>query len=808
MRSRTSVVVVLLILLAAGVAFSAIPKKINYQGVLKDKTTGEPVVGVQSMTFRIYNTASGGTELWSESQDVTTDSSGVFTVILGSVTPIDLTFDNPVWLQVEIGAEILSPRREIVSVPFAYHAANADSLGGVAADGYAVMNHNHDDRYFTESELNDAGTINDAGNPVDWTKLKNVPADFADGIDDIGGTGDGHSLDAADGAPTDVVYVDNDGEVGVGTTEPEVLLHVLDGSAVAVTPVDGAEVVVEDDGNARINMLTPSNKSSGVDFGDVDDANAGWIHYDNTSDRLTLGTDNADRLTIDDDGDVGVGTTNPEAPLHIYRDENGQAILKVENPNTGSNSAERIDFSDENGDLAYIIAYDEGHSNYPASMLIANNRPGGNIRLRTAATDRLYISNSGKIGIGTISPAEKLHVAGDIRLDTGGGISFGSDNTRLYQAGTDLVMTSSDDVNLYPSDDVYVGKAGSSYWMRIDNDNEVLSAGSLSPDTDTRIYVNPNGKSKGIKVEDGAGTSAYSIYSSWAGSSAGAAILAKNNGSGGDAIQALADGSGRSAIYARGSSGIDYAIYANDNGATYAGYFGGRLKVYHSGSDINFAIHAENTNATGTALFAAGEGQVGYYLTGGEGAAITGYDIGLYVRANRTGNNGQAAIYTYIGTGQSVRVNYMSSGGTHYKINGDGTVASVMETRRGRRTLIAPESPEAWIDDYGSGEIVGGRSHIELDPTYLDCVTISEKYPMKVFVQLTSPMTSQFYVEKGTTGFDVIVTGEGAESVNATFDWRVVAKWKNYEHVRFELAEESEKETMLPVEASQESIGE
>jgi hypothetical protein len=45
----------------------------------------------------------------------------------------------------------------------------------------------HDGRYFTEPELQSVGTLNDAGNPVDWTKLKNVPAGFADGTDDGGG---------------------------------------------------------------------------------------------------------------------------------------------------------------------------------------------------------------------------------------------------------------------------------------------------------------------------------------------------------------------------------------------------------------------------------------------------------------------------------------------------------------------------------------------------------------------------------------------------------------------------------------------
>ncbi len=44
----------------------------------------------------------------------------------------------------------------------------------------------HDGRYYTETELSTSGTINIPTNPVDWTKLKGVPAGFADGIDDTG----------------------------------------------------------------------------------------------------------------------------------------------------------------------------------------------------------------------------------------------------------------------------------------------------------------------------------------------------------------------------------------------------------------------------------------------------------------------------------------------------------------------------------------------------------------------------------------------------------------------------------------------
>jgi hypothetical protein len=46
----------------------------------------------------------------------------------------------------------------------------------------------HDGRYFTETELSAAGIINTASNPLDCTKLKGVPTDFADGVDNGGGS--------------------------------------------------------------------------------------------------------------------------------------------------------------------------------------------------------------------------------------------------------------------------------------------------------------------------------------------------------------------------------------------------------------------------------------------------------------------------------------------------------------------------------------------------------------------------------------------------------------------------------------------
>ena len=68
-------------------------------------------------------------------------------------------------------------------------SANFTVAGG--DDGTATTvargDHIHDTRYYTQAFLSSAGTVNLGTNPVDWTRLKNVPPGFADGVDDNSG---------------------------------------------------------------------------------------------------------------------------------------------------------------------------------------------------------------------------------------------------------------------------------------------------------------------------------------------------------------------------------------------------------------------------------------------------------------------------------------------------------------------------------------------------------------------------------------------------------------------------------------------
>jgi hypothetical protein len=678
---RFALISVVTLLLVAGTGLSQVPERMNYQMRLTDSVTGEPEPGSHDLVFRIFEQEVGGTPVWDETHNVDADDTGVVSLILGSNAPIDIDFDGGMWLEVEVDGETLAPRREIVSVPYAFRAMNsdnADSLGGVHSGSYVVEGelgvitgdmivetyadsaHSHDDRYYTQDELDAPGSINDAGNPVDWTKLKSVPAGFADGTDDAG-EGDGHSLDAADGSPVDALYVDNDGDVGIGTTAPY------------------AQVEAVGSTNADVQFRSVRNGGATATFGA--EVGAGVLAT-NSAHPLAFRTNGSERLWINADGKVGIGTGSPDRLLHVHNgsagsitaqseaevviEDNSHALLGFLSPNTTSQG---IHFGDPEDSAEGWVLYD--HSS-------------NKLEFGTVDQDRVTIDASGQVGIGTDSPASDLEVASPGWTDI---ITLGreTDSNRLsLQSGTNWASL----------------RGGTSYRNDIVIEHATGFVGISKTNPDKNLDVSGTAR------------------------------------------------------------------------------FIGDTTAFHTSFN--------NTNALGTALIAGGNGNWGYYLSGGSGLSGTAAEYGIYARADEIGDGGQAAIYTYLAHGgKVVRINYQSMSGTHYKIQGSGAVSTVMDTKAGKKTLVCPESPEAWIEDYGSGKIASGRCHVELDPLFLDCVTVSEEHPLKVLVTLTSPIVNQFYVKKGLSGFDLIVVGEGAETVDGTFDYKVGAKWKDNESLRF-----------------------
>jgi len=120
-------------------------------------------------------------------------------------------------------------------------------------------------------------------------------------------------------------------------------------------------------------------------------------------------------LMINEAGNVGIGTgtTSPGAPLHVdgaWVGNHGQ--IAIEGPTDGLvGTALR-----SNGAYKGFIIYRDGSGGAKMEVGTVNDEP---LHLQTNGhNNRLTILGGGNVGIGTVAPTSKLHVAGDINQDS------------------------------------------------------------------------------------------------------------------------------------------------------------------------------------------------------------------------------------------------------------------------------------------------------------------------------------------------------------------------------------------------------
>ena len=96
---------------------------LSIQGTLKNSDGTSVTDGRYNMTFRLYTASSGGTAIWTETQNNVPVRAGVYSVQLGSVNPINITFTENLFLGTTVGtgAEIV-PRTRLTSSPYALFA--------------------------------------------------------------------------------------------------------------------------------------------------------------------------------------------------------------------------------------------------------------------------------------------------------------------------------------------------------------------------------------------------------------------------------------------------------------------------------------------------------------------------------------------------------------------------------------------------------------------------------------------------------------------------------------------------------------
>lgn len=116
---------------------------LSIQGTLKRDNGRSVDDGNYPMTFKLYTSATGGTAIWTETQSAVRLVGGLYSVSLGSVTPLTPAFDAPYWLGVTVGAEEeIQPRTPLTAAPYALAVfGTAPAYFGDVKTSYQTADH-------------------------------------------------------------------------------------------------------------------------------------------------------------------------------------------------------------------------------------------------------------------------------------------------------------------------------------------------------------------------------------------------------------------------------------------------------------------------------------------------------------------------------------------------------------------------------------------------------------------------------------------------------------------------------------------
>ncbi|MGQ0645006.1 MAG: tail fiber domain-containing protein [Elusimicrobiota bacterium] len=375
------------------------PGVVNYQGKLAD-SSGNPLTGTYSMTFKIYAAPTGGAALFTETRtaDVPVDN-GVFNVHIGSGTgggiPLSV-FQGGTdrYLGVTVGADAeLTPRERLLASPYALAVASASVGTAELADGTVAVGDLNtasvDGRYVTLSTIQ---TITSSKTFSGGATVTGLPTP----------TG------ASDAAPKS--YVDSQVTGGSGWTDA--------GAVVRLT-------------SAGDTIGASGGTDAGVTF----------------STNVFLST-----------GRLGIGAAAAGESLDV----NGLIkILKAGGVDNDSPGIVAVSDDDFLYDGEYINHYGIGfHDFNDGAGLGVNAYMAGyfGVDLFTGGQPRLRINSNGNVGIGSAGPGAKLDVAGDIKATSDIG-NLGTGSGQKMEAGTSALATLRFDADAYR---LFAGGAGAS----------------------------------------------------------------------------------------------------------------------------------------------------------------------------------------------------------------------------------------------------------------------------------------------------------------------------------------------------------
>ena len=276
----------------------------------------------------------------------------------------------------------------------------------------------------------------------------NLDADLILNSNDISGTGNINITGVVTATSFDGGTATFSSDVDIGTGGTTAFFDVSTGRVGVGTISPGRTLDVN-------GVIRSDGTSGGLAFGgNSSTPSEGAAIYRPANSTLAFVTDSSERMRLDSAGNVGIGTISPATDISgsaqgLSVAHSNVAFLSIKN--TAASGKRYTLYANDSGSL---VTYDED-----------------------ANAARMLIDSSGNLGLGTVSPSRKLHVASSfIRVDDGYGLdSSGSTEKVVLDNGfISLTTNSSEQMRLDSSGRLGLGTASPGALVHLKNNSPFI----------------------------------------------------------------------------------------------------------------------------------------------------------------------------------------------------------------------------------------------------------------------------------------------------------------------------------------------
>ncbi|MDH5715903.1 MAG: hypothetical protein OEZ30_10090, partial [Candidatus Aminicenantes bacterium] len=258
--------------------------------------------------------------------------------------------------------------------------------------------------------------------------------------------------------------------------------------------------------------------------------------------------------------------------------------------------------------------------------------------------------------------------------------------------------------------------------------------------------------------------------------------------------------------HATAVSGTNSGLYGRTDSSDGYGVYGLSSNIGVYGRALTYGIEGECIGVSGRGVY-------------GYASASAGITYGVYGISDSTsgrGVYGTAPTYGVLGIATATSSTNYGIYGTTNSASGyagyfqgnahvtgdftvDGSKNCVQPIDNGKKVLLyAMESPEIWFEDFGTAQLVNGQAVVPVEKIFAQTANIEMGYLL--FLTPIGECQGLYISRKDKDSFEVRELGGGTS--NISFDYRIVAKRRGYEEVRFEEftePEQSPAEPNLPI---------